>query len=127
VYDEEESNVDDEEDTELGHVVSLTDSNFEEVVTKSANDVMLEFYAPWCGHCKALKTVYKRVAEKLKAVSSVTIAAMDATENTVPDGFNVEGNNVTVARQSAHAINAHVRLSHSSILACEPEIAAPFV
>ena len=27
--------------------------NFEEIVMKSNADVMLEIYAPWCGHCKA--------------------------------------------------------------------------
>jgi protein disulfide isomerase family A protein 3 len=52
---------------------------------------MLEFYAPWCGHCKHLKPVYAALANKLKGVSTVSIAAMDATANTVPKGYDVQG------------------------------------
>lgn len=44
---------------------------------------MVEFYAPWCGHCKKLAPQYDEVAEKLKGVESVIVAKMDATANEV--------------------------------------------
>lgn len=46
-------------------VIQLTPSNFDEVVKEEGKDVMLEFYAPWCGHCKQLKPVYAEVASEV--------------------------------------------------------------
>lgn len=52
---------------------------------------MIEFYAPWCGHCKALAPKYDELAEKLAGVPSVMIAKMDATENEIDvEGVSVE-------------------------------------
>merc|ERR1712083_269258 len=38
--------------------------NFDELVTKSEKDVLVEFYAPWCGHCKKLTPIYDELGEK---------------------------------------------------------------
>ena len=58
--------------------------NFDEVVNDPERDVLIEFYAPWCGHCKSLAPKYEELAEKLKDEPGVTIAKMDATANDVP-------------------------------------------
>jgi len=65
--------------------------NFEEIVNDKTKDVLIEFYAPWCGHCKSLEPKYDELAEKLKDEDSVTIAKMDATANDVPATYNVKG------------------------------------
>lgn len=65
--------------------------NFEEIVNNEDKDVLIEFYAPWCGHCKSLAPKYDELAEKLLDEESITIAKMDATANDVPPAYEVRG------------------------------------
>ncbi|XP_074651365.1 protein disulfide-isomerase A3-like [Tubulanus polymorphus] len=65
--------------------------NFKEIVDDPTKDVLIEFYAPWCGHCKSLEPKYNELAEKLKDETNIVIAKMDATANDVPPAYNVRG------------------------------------
>lgn len=38
----------------------LTENNFDYVVN-GERDIMVKFYAPWCGHCRALAPIYVNV------------------------------------------------------------------
>merc|ERR1712196_600394 len=60
-----------EEEVDDSAVVHVTDDTFEEVVNAEGVDVMVEFYAPWCGHCKQLKPVYAKLAAEFDGVDSV--------------------------------------------------------
>mmetsp|Transcript_93623 Transcript_93623/g.265085 ORF Transcript_93623/g.265085 Transcript_93623/m.265085 type:complete len:525 (-) Transcript_93623:53-1627(-) len=73
-----------------GPVFTLVGTTFESVVKDPTKDVLVEFYAPWCGHCKKLEPVYRDVAKKFEAIQSVTIAKIDATANDV-EGIDIEG------------------------------------
>lgn len=50
----------------IGSVTVAVAKNFDEVVTKNGKDTLIEFYAPWCGHCKKLAPVYDELGEKVR-------------------------------------------------------------
>lgn len=54
--------------------------SFEDMVLNDKY-VLLEAYAPWCGHCKKLTPIYDELAQKLQTEEDIVIAKMDATEN----------------------------------------------
>lgn len=47
-------------------VIKLTDSNFDKLVMESDDLWLVEFYAPWCGHCKSLEPHWAKAATELK-------------------------------------------------------------
>ncbi|XP_035219913.1 protein disulfide-isomerase A4-like [Stegodyphus dumicola] len=74
-----------------GPVLVVVGSTFEELVTKSTKDVLIEFYAPWCGHCKKLEPEYKKLGKAFASNDKVVIAKIDATANDYPEEFKVDG------------------------------------
>ncbi|GMH42557.1 hypothetical protein BSKO_10476 [Bryopsis sp. KO-2023] len=75
-----------------GAVKVVVGKSFDDVVVGSGKNVMIEFYAPWCGHCKKLEPIYEEVGEHFKDDPTVIIAKMDNTANDIPDSrFQVKG------------------------------------
>ncbi|KAF3922053.1 hypothetical protein ABW20_dc0107486 [Dactylellina cionopaga] len=72
-----------------GPVHTIVAHNYEEIVMDEEKDVLVEFYAHWCGHCKSLAPKYEELGalyfNNPDFAKKVTIAKVDATLNDVPD------------------------------------------
>lgn len=80
------------EEAESEHVTVLTTAAFDQFVADNEL-VFVEFYAPWCGHCKSMAKDYEQLAQALKAEgSAVKVTKVDATvENELATRFGVKG------------------------------------
>ena len=62
----------------------IVGDNFQTMVLTADKYVLLEAYAPWCGHCKKLEPIFTELAQKVQSNPDIVIAKMDATENEHP-------------------------------------------
>ena len=60
-------------------VQTLTENNFAEVVLDETKHVLVEFFAPWCGHCKKFAPEYEGVAKVYDDEPEVVIAKLDGS------------------------------------------------
>jgi len=74
-----------------GPVKVVVAKTFDEIVLDKSKNVLLEFYAPWCGHCKNLEPTYNSVGEHFANHPNVVIAKIDGTANYIDPSFDVEG------------------------------------
>ena len=73
-----------------GPVVMLTESNFKKEVLDSKDIWLIEFFAPWCGHCKGFAPEYEKAARALKGVFK--IGAVDAdSQKSLGAQFGISG------------------------------------
>jgi len=72
-------------------VTIIVGKNFDSIVNDKSKDVFVEFYAPWCGHCKKLSPIWDELGEVYEDDSNIVIGKMDATTNTPPDSINIKG------------------------------------
>jgi protein disulfide-isomerase A1 len=67
-----------------GPVKVVVGKTFDSIVLDDTKDVLVEFYAPWCGHCKSLAPKYEELGKMFVSEPTIVIAKCDSTENDTP-------------------------------------------
>ncbi len=66
------------------HITAITDANFEEEVLKSETPVLVDYWAEWCGPCKAIAPVLDDIAPEYVGKVKIVKMNMDENPNTPP-------------------------------------------
>ncbi len=64
---------------EAENIIVVTDSDFEETVLNNQNPVLVDFWAEWCGPCKAIEPFLNELAVEYKG--KISIAKVDTDKN----------------------------------------------
>ncbi len=71
-------------------IFEVTDGNFDQTVLKSEQPVVVDFWAAWCGPCRALAPIVDELATRF--VGKVKVGKMDVDKNAAtPQRYNVRG------------------------------------
>ena len=63
----------------MANVVELTDENFDTQIKSTTNPVLVDFFAPWCGHCRTQGPIIEELADEIG--QNAVVAKINVDEN----------------------------------------------
>jgi protein disulfide-isomerase A6 len=67
--------------TKKSPVLQVTQKTYDQLIANSNYTSIVEFYAPWCGHCQNLKPAYEKAAKNLEGLAKVAAVNCDDDAN----------------------------------------------
>ncbi|XP_064639804.1 thioredoxin domain-containing protein 11-like [Lineus longissimus] len=71
-------------------ILEVTSATFQKIVMDNDKDVLLLYYAPWCGFCAGFAHIYLSLAKYFKSAKSILFARINGYENDLPWEFTVD-------------------------------------
>lgn len=87
--------------------VSVTDQNFQTEVLESAEPVIVDFWAEWCGPCKMMLPIVDEASESLKGKVKVVKINIDENPN-VPTQYGIRGIPTFIVFKNGEAVETKV-------------------
>ncbi len=99
------------------NIIHVTDSSFEEEVLKSDTPVLVDYWAEWCGPCKAIAPVLEEISGEYEG--KLVIAKMDVDDNQqTPQKYVVRGIPTLMIFKDGNVVGTKVgQLSKSQLAA----------
>jgi thioredoxin 1 len=96
--------------------ITITQDNFDRIVTSSAQPVLLDFWAPWCGPCQALGPVLDELATEQDGRALIGKVNVD-DEPELAAKFNIRGIPTLIVFRDGQAVNTLTGLRGKAQLA----------
>jgi thioredoxin 1 len=91
----------------MPNTIAIHDSDFDSTITKSSTPILVDFWAPWCGPCRALNPILEQLAEHQGEALIVAKLNIDENEATA-QRFGVRSIPTLVLFEDGQEIGRHV-------------------